>query len=374
MKSSNGGAVLESSGIGIRMRSRPLLRCGTLGAIGLLAAATITAGRCQGTLADYERANNLRKETAGKVFRASVVPHWIEGTDRFWYRNDLPAGHREFILIDPAAASRKPAFDHARLAAALTRTLGRPVSAESLPISEIEFTGGKLRLQVEDKSYTCDLSSYALSESNDPLVKATPLPLDLPRLASRLYGPDTSLTFVNHTSQPVSLFWMDTAGNRVDYGSLAPQAKRTVHTYARHVWLVTKQDGTPVAAYSATEEPSWAVIAEGPPAPVVRRRQRRGFTSPDGKWNVAVKQHNVYLTEVSTGEQKQLSTDGSKADSYGGAVYWAPDSAHFVILKTIPAQEHKIYEVESSPPDQVQPKLRVLDYLKPGDKIEHPRP
>ena len=43
-------------------------------------------------------------------------------------------------------------------------------------------------------------------------------------------------------------------------------------------------------------------------------------------------------------------------------------------MRTEPGQEHKIYEVESSPADQVQPELRTLDYLKPGDRIAHPHP
>src|SRR5690242_17708683 len=42
-------------------------------------------------------------------------------------------------------------------------------------------------------------------------------------------------------------------------------------------------------------------------------------------------------------------------------------------MKTIPAQEHKVYEAQSSPTDQLQPKLKSIDYLKPGDHIAHPR-
>lgn len=45
-----------------------------------------------------------------------------------------------------------------------------------------------------------------------------------------------------------------------------------------------------------------------------------------------------------------------------------------VAFRTEAAEEHLVYTVASSPQDQVQPKLVTLDYLKPGDKIEHPRP
>ena len=43
-------------------------------------------------------------------------------------------------------------------------------------------------------------------------------------------------------------------------------------------------------------------------------------------------------------------------------------------MRTEAGEEHKIYTVESSPTDQLQPKLRTLDYRKAGDRIEHPRP
>jgi len=73
------------------------------------------------------------------------------------------------------------------------------------------------------------------------------------------------------------------------------------------------------------------------------------------------------------GEAFPLTTDGKPDDAYT-AVYWSPDPAKLVAIQTIPAQEHKVTIVESSPPDQVQPKVRVIDYLKPGDRIAHPRP
>src|SRR4051794_32496225 len=92
----------------------------------ILALTAVTArSGAQGTAQDYERANNLRRLMAGKVYRAAVVPHWIEGSGRFWYRNDLPGGRREFVLVDTATPSKRPAFDHARLASALSGTLGR---------------------------------------------------------------------------------------------------------------------------------------------------------------------------------------------------------------------------------------------------------
>src|SRR6058998_1869703 len=89
--------------------------------------------RAQGTKADYERANHLRQLTANKVFKARVTPHWFAGGSRFWYRNDLRSGAREFIHIDAARGVREVAFDHAKLAAALSQATGKTFAADHLP-------------------------------------------------------------------------------------------------------------------------------------------------------------------------------------------------------------------------------------------------
>src|SRR5690348_9664122 len=78
-----------------------------------------TAGSllAQGTQADYDRADALGERARDKVFKSEVRPHWSADGDRFWYRNDLKDGAREFVLVDAVEGRRRPAFDHARLAA-----------------------------------------------------------------------------------------------------------------------------------------------------------------------------------------------------------------------------------------------------------------
>ncbi|HEY7329205.1 MAG TPA: DPP IV N-terminal domain-containing protein [Gemmataceae bacterium] len=107
-------------------------------------------------------------------------------------------------------------------------------------------------------------------------------------------------------------------------------------------------------------------------------RRRRGapprLDSPDGKWTVLVKDHNLYLRERGTGKESALSRDGKADDGYSERVYWSPDSKKLVGMRTKKGQEHKVHLIESSPRDQLQPKLHTLDYLKPGDRIAIPKP
>ena len=55
-------------------------------------------------------------------------------------------------------------------------------------------------------------------------------------------------------------------------------------------------------------------------------------------------------------------------------MFWSPDSKKLVVLRTEAGEDHKIYMVESSPTNQVQPKLHTIDYRKPGDRLPITKP
>ncbi len=61
----------------------------------------------QGTKADYERALAYRQKMANKVTRAKVEPNWFENGDKFWYRNDLAGGKKEFAIVDAVKGTRE---------------------------------------------------------------------------------------------------------------------------------------------------------------------------------------------------------------------------------------------------------------------------
>src|ERR1700691_4478390 len=95
--------------------------------------------RAQGALADYQRAEKfLPGNTRHQIFVADVTPHWIEKSSRFWYRKVGPSGS-EFILVDAAQNTSAPAFDHAKLAASLSRATKREYSLSQLPFDCFEF-------------------------------------------------------------------------------------------------------------------------------------------------------------------------------------------------------------------------------------------
>jgi len=122
----------------------------------------------QGTRADYERAARLRKLTSGKVFKTQVKPHWFAQSKKFWYRNDLADGAREFVLVDVEKGTRRAAFDHDRLGQALSTAAGKPVDAGKLPLDKIEFSDAcdAVRFRAFGKPWKCELKDYQVVEDS----------------------------------------------------------------------------------------------------------------------------------------------------------------------------------------------------------------
>ncbi len=92
-------------------------------------------------------------------------------------------------------------------------------------------------------------------------------------------------------------------------------------------------------------------------------------TSPDGLWTAYIKNSNVYVKSTETGEERQLSLDGTQGNYYSTYIHWSPDSKKVAAMKIRPVEKRYVYYVESSPRDQLQPKLHKQEYAKPGDEL-----
>jgi dipeptidyl aminopeptidase/acylaminoacyl peptidase len=129
-------------------------------ALGLVVVLTPLEG--QVTTSEYRRAEsllgwNLRALVSGD----SVVPQWLSG-DRFWYRNRIDSGH-EFVLVEATDARRIRAFDHIRLAAALSAAHDTTYEPFALPFEAFEFVDAAraIRFTLGDTlEWRCDITVY----------------------------------------------------------------------------------------------------------------------------------------------------------------------------------------------------------------------
>ena len=336
----------------------------------------------QGTLSDYERALGLSEAIADKVFKQRVSPHWFADNTKFWYRNDLAGGAREFVLVDAERGRRGPAFDHARLAAALAEATGGQIASNKLEIDKLEFneTESELTFSSQGKRWKCDLRNYEIQIVSGKEQLTSSLPARAELRPSTRTGEETSITFINRTDAAVEVYWIDADGQRRQYATIPAGGEHRQHTFAGHVWLVAQKDGNKTSVFVATEDAAEAVIdaeslRDTPDRPKSGRGSRpRRSESPDGKWSAFIRNYNLYVRNIEADTEVALSDDGTEEDAYEERFYWSPDSQKLAGLHTKKGYDRQIHLIESSPQDQLQPKLHTLSYRKPGDDIPIARP
>ncbi len=89
-----------------------------------------------------------------------------------------------------------------------------------------------------------------------------------PSLLSRLKSPgsrvETAIVFVNRTNSDIHYYWIDFEGKEAYYGSVAPGAEVTQHTFDGHIWVAKDASGTNLAVFRAGQTQGRALITTRP--------------------------------------------------------------------------------------------------------------
>jgi Prolyl oligopeptidase family/Dipeptidyl peptidase IV (DPP IV) N-terminal region len=246
------------------------------------------------------------------VYKAQITPHWFANDSKFWYRNDLRGGAKEFILVDAEKGKRDAAFDHAKLAGSLSKAAGSEYKGDKLPFDSIDFIdeGKAIRFKVGTTSWKCDLSSYECSKTEAGKTEEKPA----------IEKPDCAEDIAQLESP-----WPQ---------GLCPDVEQ----------FVMQQ-----------------------PPPRGQRQPDRSSKSPDGKWTALIKDNNVLLRDAD-GKETQLTKDGKEGLAYGN-LEWAPDSKTLIAFRVEPGDRKEVYTIESSPAGGGRAKLQTRQYPLPGDKF-----
>jgi dipeptidyl aminopeptidase/acylaminoacyl peptidase len=126
-------------------------------------------GNAQVSRADYENAQQLNKKYSKLALNIPDTPVWLGDTDQFVYRKTVEDGHA-FVLVDANALTQRPAFDQAKLAAALSTASGTQYNANDLPFPRFRYVDGQSAIEfaVKDAHWHCDLRAYACSALPGP--------------------------------------------------------------------------------------------------------------------------------------------------------------------------------------------------------------
>ncbi len=323
-------------------------------------AAPVVVLHAQGTAADYARSAQLNERFQGLALDVADHATWIGRTDRFWYRRTVKGGY-EFMVVDAATQQKRPAFDHIKLAAAMSAAASGAYTATTLPFTDftfngdesaIDFVAGASRWQCALTAYTCSRTGPAFS-ANGRGGRGGPYAPPAPIV------PDTSS------------------------GEVAP---------FEGPWV--SDDGLSDEVYAQREAQQQQQRGQAAEAPDTRR-------SPDGQWDAYIENYNLYVRPAQGPAESAplaigpataaagrggrgnaplpagtaLTYDGSEGGAYTlRSIVWSPDSKSIAIYRVTPGYRRIVRYVSSSPSDQLQPEYMERVYPKPGDVLETEEP
>lgn len=367
-------------------------KCWSVVSCTLLCVSLLPTSFSQGTAADYDRMDKYAKSLDACV-QPTIALHWLSTNDTFWYRKASAKGSFEFFFVDAVKKIRRAAFDHARLAQALS-TKNIPATASLLPLTWINPTsdGTAVRFYAGNSKWQFD-SNGNLAPFSGELNEARLLPI-VDDFSYTTRGGSTTITFVNRAKTAFSIFWVTPSGALSDsYGTVEAGQSKTINAFEKDVWTVKTVTGKNIASFRATSEEA-QVIIEGNLEKRFEQDDRRhvemvldrfdSFTEPLNApvLNIKVADEHI-VSNVSTQNRGLSSIMDIPSKAVGGKITrWYPSSVtkFSVVYDTTPSQQHPVYMVESSPNNQTQPLLRTIkeltmeEYLKPGDNVAVDRP
>jgi dipeptidyl aminopeptidase/acylaminoacyl peptidase len=118
------------------------------------------------TVTDYQRAEKMLSINTTPLAPGVISnQNWLNNGLLF-YKNSTADGWT-FTLADPTSKEKKPAFDHEKLAAALTGLNLKDIKANKLDITQVEFSedGSSLSFTIETKRYQANLANYEVTKT-----------------------------------------------------------------------------------------------------------------------------------------------------------------------------------------------------------------
>lgn len=230
-------------------------------AIDLMALRTLDKGFEKRLASTYETAmqEGLWK---GLYAAGNKEEYWAEGVQS-WFDTNRPAGS---IHNHVDRRAELEAYDP-RLAQLIGQTLGRSTWRYVKP----EKRAVRAHLADYDPSKAPRFTwppgldewyrRYEESKrSGAGRVVLKALPLRGPPTRSPTSLNETRILFMNDTTGPIKLFWVDYRGRRRPYGTLPALAREERSTLVGHVWVVTDAKGRDLARFVAARTPSSARV------------------------------------------------------------------------------------------------------------------
>lgn len=98
------------------------------------------------------------------------------------------------------------------------------------------------------------------------------------------------------------------------------------------------------------------------------------ITSPDGRYQALVREHNLVLLDQH-GALIFQTADGTATNFYDmESIQWAPDSSALLLVRVQPGEARYVTRLLAAPVDQLEPQVVQQLYPKPGDAVDVDQP
>jgi dipeptidyl aminopeptidase/acylaminoacyl peptidase len=332
----------------------------------------------QGTLADYQRAHDLRAKAADLVVNVPGPAHWIGDEHRFWYARTVKGGN-DYVLVDADAGTKKPAFDQTKLAASISQVTGHSFTSVSLPFvpaparrggrPEAGTKGKTSPLKFLDEEHSIqfglDGSLYKCSLEDYKCTKAGPIPNE-DRQAGDYAPEDTSLLNPEVSPEGNGGDPVDGLAYRVP-ASQADDEDDSPYAHRQRPCAAKAEAPVPEHVQHGDKYPGVGsqILGQLPQQP------EDICASFDGQYEAFIQDYNVFIKPKGDKPAYPISFDGSENNAYTfRTLAWSPDSKKLVAYHVRPGYDRLVTYIESSPADQLQPKTTTVHYAKPGDPVD----
>jgi len=265
----------------------------------------------------------------GEAYKTRISPQWSTDNTYFWYRNNLAKGTREFVLVDLQKGTREPAFNHPRLAKALSESGLGKVDENRLPVDELNFNLPKntVTLRAKGRYFQWNREQHVLTKIDKPLAPPKKPPVSgkpansRPTKDAKRYRPSRDVSPDGKWRAYVhehNLFVRETAGDRQI--QLSHDGKEN-NSYQAPYWAPNSKN---LIAFRVQPDKVGDVhLLESTPKGGGRAKlHTRRYALPGDKFTT----HELNWFDVA--QQTQVKPVAGLIDFHGPSLRWTPDGQH----------------------------------------------
>ncbi|MBS1564374.1 MAG: DPP IV N-terminal domain-containing protein [Bacteroidetes bacterium] len=290
----------------------------------MLASSGLFAQPMPAQKANYQLAARFSQKKQEKMLFTTITDvHWLKKSNRLWYVYETTQG-KQWWIVDPVKAEKRPLFNREKLAAALTRIVKDPFDDQHLAVDSIRFIKDERSIQFEVKS-------SEEVEVKDSTKKKDAVAVRERKVRYFEYNLDTeALTELTGYKKPK---------RKPGWASLSPDGQTIV--FARNFNLYWMDRANYEKALQKEDDST-----------IVENR----LTS-DG---VEFYAYGDSFNETNVDREKNFKKRKT------AQIYWSPDSRHFAMVRSDTRKVKDLWVINSIA--EPRPTLETYKYQMPGEK------